>query len=354
MPPHPAKRSWRPLATDTTTLAPRSARDCVPATPDLLERYSLFLTGQKALSDNTRRIYLDDLHTFLAYCRQHGHDLREMDRQLLRAYVAHLATVGRTDGPRPAGYARVSIVRKLTALRTFYNFLVQEGWFKSTPVPSARSFPVKVERPLPTFLVKGEAKRLLAATDEDETPEGLRARAMMELLYASGVRLAELHGMNLGDVHHGRREILVRGKGDKERWVLYGEEAAEALDQYLSDGRPQLAGGSETDAPLFVNRYGKRLSRRSIQKVVSDYAARAGLKEGIHPHTLRHSFASHMLEGDADLRVIQELLGHSSVSTTQIYTHITKQEARRAYMDFHPLATAAGDTPAADDTSADV
>ena len=145
-----------------------------------------------------------------------------MNRQLLRAYVAHLATVGRTDGPRPTGYARVSIVRKLTALRTFYNFLVQEGWFKSTPVPSARSFPVKVERPLPTFLVEGEAKRLLAATDDDETPEGLRARAIMELLYASGVRLAELHGMNLGDVQHGRREILVRGKGDKERWVLYG------------------------------------------------------------------------------------------------------------------------------------
>ena len=341
------------MATDMTTVtaAPAAARDPSPATPDLLDRYSLFLTGQRALSDNTRRIYLDDLHTFLTFCRQQGHALRDMDRQLLRAYVANLATVGRTDGPRPIGYARVSIVRKLTALRTFYNFLVQEGWFKSTPVPSARSFPVKVERPLPTFLVEGEAKRLLAAADDDETPEGLRARAIMELLYASGVRLAELHGMNLGDVQHERREILVRGKGDKERWVLYGEAASNALDHYLSDGRPQLATGAETDAPLFINRYGKRLSRRSIQKIVSDYAARAGLKEGIHPHTLRHSFASHMLEGDADLRVIQELLGHSSVSTTQIYTHITKQEARRAYMDFHPLASEMSDVPPAEDES---
>ena len=178
-------------------------------------------------------------------------------------------------------------------------------------MPSARSFPVKVERPLPTFLVEGEAKRLLAATDDDETPEGLRARAIMELLYSCGVRLAELHGMNLGDVHHGRREILVRGKGDKERWVLYGDEATEALDQYLSDSRPQLAGSSETDAPLFVNRYGKRLSRRSIQKVVSDYAARAGLKEGIHPHTLRHSFASHMLEGG------RRFAGHPGIVGTQ-------------------------------------
>ncbi len=343
------------MATDTTAVAyaPSSARDWSPATPDLLERYSLYLTGQRALSDNTRRIYLDDLHTFLAYCRQQGHGLRDMDRQLLRGYTAYLATAGRTDGPRPAGYARVSIVRKLTALRTFYNFLVQEGWFKSTPVPSARSFPVKVERPLPTFLVEGEAKRLLAAAaDDEETPEGLRARAIMELLYASGVRLAELHGMNLGDVQHGRREILVRGKGDKERWVLYGDEASKALDDYLNDSRPRLSASSEYDDPLFVNRYGKRLSRRSIQKIVSDYAARAGLKEGIHPHTLRHSFASHMLEGDADLRVIQELLGHSSVSTTQIYTHITKQEARRAYMDFHPLA-ASGEAQPADDESAD-
>ena len=238
------------LATDTTAVAvaPASARDCAPAAPDLdgaLQPFPDRVSGR--LSDNTRRIYLDDLHTFLAFCRQQGHGLRDMDRQLLlRAYVAHLATVGRTDGPRPTGYARVSIVRKLTALRTFYNFLVQEGWFKSTPVPSARSFPVKVERPLPTFLVEGEAQRLLAAADDDETPEGLRSRAIMELFYASGVRLAELHGMNLGDVERGRREILVRGKGDKERWVLYGDEASQALDHYLSDARPQLSAGSET------------------------------------------------------------------------------------------------------------
>ena len=342
------------MATDTTTAAyaPPPAQNCAPATPDLLERYGRFLTGQRALSDNTRRIYLDDLHTFLAYCRQQGHGLRDMERQLLRGYVAHLATVGRTDGPRPTGYARVSIVRKLTALRTFYNFLVQEGWFKSTPVPSARSFPVKVEKPLPSFLGKQEAARLLNAPDDD-TPAGLRDRAILEVLYAGGVRLAELQGMNIGDVHQARREILVRGKGDKERWTLYGAAAEEALTNYLNDGRPHFADAAAGDQPLFVNRYGGRLSRRSIEKIVRDSAARAGLKDGIHTHTLRHSFASHMLEGDADLRVIQELLGHSNVSTTQVYTHITKQEARRAYMDFHPLASAPTDTHSADDGNAD-
>ena len=330
---------------DNVATLPAGGKSCAPATADLLERYGLYLTGQRSLSDNTRRIYLDDLHTFLDYCRRNGHRLQDMDRQLLRGYVSFLATVGRSDGPRPTGYARVSIVRKLTALRTFYNFLVQEGWFKSTPVPSARSFPVKVERPLPSFLGKQEATRLLAAPDSD-SPAGLRDRAILEVLYACGVRLAELQGMNLGDVNNDRREILVRGKGDKERWTLYGGPAEDALDRYLEDGRPHFAATSAHNDPLFVNRYGNRLSRRSIEKIVRDYAARAGLKDGIHTHTLRHSFASHMLEGDADLRVIQELLGHSSVSTTQLYTHITKQEARRAYMDFHPLAATSADQTA--------
>lgn len=338
------------MATSQAEVAatPRETGSCGPATADLLERYALYLTGQRALLDNTRRIYVDDLHTFLGYCRRNGHALRDMDRQLLRGYVAFLATAGRSDGPRPTGYARVSIVRKLTALRTFYNFLVQEGWFKSTPVPSARSFPVKVEKPLPSFLGRQEANRLLAAP-EDHTPAGLRDRAILEVLYACGVRLAELQGMNLGDINADRREILVRGKGDKERWTLYGAPAQDALDRYLEDGRPHFGAASAHSDPLFVNRYGARLSRRSIEKIVRDYAARAGLKEGIHTHTLRHSFASHMLEGDADLRVIQELLGHSSVSTTQLYTHITKQEARRAYMDFHPLAAASGPDPDSDD-----
>lgn len=327
------------MATSETITAEAvgSDRECKPATRDLLERYGRYLTGQRSLSDNTRRIYLDDLHTFLGYCRPKGLGLSDMNRQMLRGYVAYLATEGRTDGERPKGYARVSIVRKLTALRTFYNFLVQEGWFKSTPVPSARSFPVKVEKPLPSFLGKKEATRLLDAPDDD-TPTGLRDRAILEVLYACGVRLAEIEGMNIGDVYRERREILVRGKGNKERWTLFGEPAEAALDNYLSDGRPHLVAGVENDEPLFVNRYGGRLSRRSIEKIVSNYAARAGLKEGIHPHTLRHSFASHMLEGDADLRVIQDLLGHSSVSTTQMYTHITKQEARRAYLNFHPMA----------------
>ena len=351
------------LAASETTASDATAaaqRECAPATPELLERYRLYLAGQRGLSENTRRIYLDDLGTFLAYCRPAGLSLRNMDLQLLRGYVAHLATAGKLgENGRRVGYARVSIVRKLTALRAFYNFLVQEGWFATTPVPSARSFPIKVEKPLPTFLGKNEAARLMAAPPDDGSPTGLRDKAILEVLYACGVRLAEIVGMNLADVYAERREILVRGKGNKERWTLFGEPAAVALQGYLQDGRPRLAADAGSDAPLFVNRYGGRLSRRSIEKVVSNYAARAGLKAGVHTHTLRHTFASHLLEGDADLRVIQELLGHSNVATTQIYTHITKQEARRAYLNFHPLAAADavdndGDGGGVDDTVGDI
>ncbi len=346
-----------PPAAAATTAAPR---ECAPAAPELLERYRLYLAGQRGLSENTRRIYLDDLDTFLAYCRPAGLSLRDMDLQMLRGYVAHLATAGKLgNNGRRVGYARVSIVRKLTALRAFYNFLVQEGWFATTPVPSARSFPIKVEKPLPTFLGKNEAARLMAAPPDDGSPTGLRDKAILEVLYACGVRLAEIVGMNLADVYAERREILVRGKGNKERWTLFGEPAAAALQGYLQEGRPRLAADAKPDAPLFVNRYGGRLSRRSIEKVVSNYAARAGLKAGVHTHTLRHTFASHLLEGDADLRVIQELLGHSNVATTQIYTHITKQEARRAYLNFHPLAAADavdndGDGGGAEDADGDI
>ena len=264
-----------------------------------------------------------------------------MNRRMARSYLAWLATEAReTRHPysgrkRKEGYARVSIVRKLTALRSFYQFLVQQGMFKHCPVPSGRSLQVKVEKPLPSFIGKQETVRLLEAPDEEDL-YGIRDRAILEVLYSCGVRLAEINGMDLPDVKFEQRQILVEGKGSKERWVLFGQPTADALQKYMDEARPQLL-DKPTEA-LFLNRYGKRLSRRSIEKVVKGYAARAGLRDGVHTHTLRHTFASHMLEGDADLRVIQELLGHSSPTTTQIYTHITKQEARAAYLNFHPRA----------------
>lgn len=307
-----------------------------------LQRYPLFLRGQRGLSENTIRIYLADLKPFRDYLSREGLSLTDMNRQLLRGYLAWLATAGRVGAegrPHAQGYARVSIVRKLVALRSFYRFLVQEGLFKSSPIPLGRSFQVKVQKPLPTFLGQREVVRLLEAPN-DTTPLGMRDRAILEVLYSCGVRLAEMQEMNVTAVNFSRREILVRGKGSKERLVLFGQPTEAALRRYLREGRPQLA--TNSTPALFLNRYGQRLSRRSIEKLVRRYASQAGVRSGVHPHTLRHTFASHLMEGGADLRVIQELLGHASPTTTQIYTHVTKQEARRAYLDHHPRAQEGG------------
>lgn len=296
----------------------------------LVQRYAMYLRGQRGLSENTIRIYLADLTSFREYLSREKLGLTDMNRQLLRGYLAWLATIGQGGS---TGYARVSIVRKLVALRSFYRFLVQEGLFESSPVPLGRSFQVKVQQPLPTFLGQREVGRLLETPNID-SPLGIRDQAILEVLYSCGVRLAEIHGMDVADVNFPQRQILVRGKGSKERWVLFGQPSAAALLRYIREVRPLLATGSNT--ALFLNRYGQRLSRRSIEKLVRRYAAQAGIRGGVHPHTLRHTFASHLMEGGADLRVIQELLGHSSPTTTQIYTHVTKQEARAAYLNYHP------------------
>ena len=339
-------------ANTAAVAAPAAAAE--ELTPLLLERYANHLRGQRGLSENTARIYQEDLNPFRRYLEQSGDSPRQMNRRMARSYLAWLATEGRetihpySGRKQREGYARVSILRQLTALRSFYQFLAQEGWFRHNPVPSGRSMPVKTEKPLPSFVGQQEAVRLLENPDTDND-YGQRDRAILEVLYSCGVRLAEIVGMDLSDLNLAQRRILVTGKGSKERWVLFGPPAAAALQSYLDESRPALlnaglaAGRRVERSALFLNRYGQRLSRRSIEKLVKSHAAQAGLRDGIHPHTLRHSFASHMLEGAADLRVIQELLGHYSPTTTEIYTHITKQEAKAAYRNFHPRAGGEGE-----------
>ena len=320
------KKSWPRLATSLEN----------PGLADLaqfdryIEAFPRYLRGQRGLSENTERVYLADLQSFRRYLADEKMALTDMDRQTLRGYLAWLATEGR-DGER--GFARVSVSRKLTVLRTFYKFLVQEGLFRSTPVPSGRSFKLKVAKTLPDFLGQREVARLMDAPDEG-TVQGIRDKAILETLYACGIRLAEIHGLNLADINFSSRQILVRGKGSKERLVMFGGPSHGAMKHYIDDARPRLV--SRPTQALFLNRYGERLSRRSFEKLVRRYSAVAGTRGDVHPHTLRHTFATHMLEGGADLRVIQELLGHSSPTTTQVYTHVTKQEARAAYLSFHP------------------
>jgi len=304
----------------------------------LVAKFPSFLRGQCGLSENTVRIYLADLVPLRAFLDRERLGLSEMDLKMTRMYLAWLATEARGGSQ---GYARVSIARKLTVLRSFYRFLVQEGLFRSSPVPSARSLRVNVEKPLPSFLGHEEVKRLMDAPD-DSTLIGIRDRAILELLYSCGMRLAEMHGLDVPAINFARRAILVLGKGLKERWVLFGRPAEVALRRYLQDGRPRFVSGSSQ--ALFLNRYGVRLSRRSVEKLVRRYAGRAGTRQEVHPHTLRHTFATHMLEGGADLRVIQDLLGHSSPTTTEVYTHVTKQEAQTAYLAYHPRSDSRGKT----------
>jgi len=304
----------------------------VPDLKHLVDRYREFLIGHKGRSENTVRIYLADLQPFLNFLEREVLDLGELDRQGLRRYLAWLATSARG---KEGGYARVSVARKQVVLRSFYRFLAQEGLVKSNPIPKGRSLQMKVEKRLPIFLATREIDQLLEATDPS-SELGMRDRAILELLYSSGVRLSELADLDTKDVDLESREIKVRGKGSKERVALIGRPAAHAVDQYLIDARPLLE--RKPTQALLLNRYGRRLSRRSIEKVVSRSAMKAAIRPGVHTHTLRHTFATHLLEGGADLRIVQELLGHSSPATTQIYTHVTQTQAKQIYAASHPRA----------------
>lgn len=291
-----------------------------------LEQYLTHLAAEQRLSPYTQRNYAADLGDFLAFLEQKGiSDLGSIHRQLLREYLGQL--LGR-------GMSRGSVVRKVSAVRTFYRYLVREELLAASPLGVIPS-PKKEER-LPSYLGQVDVARLLAAPDTS-TPLGLRDRALLELLYASGLRVSEVVGLDLAHLSLERRELRVHGKGNKERMVLMGVPAAEALERYLQDGRPNLLrdGGS---AALFLNRFGERLSQRSVQTLVRKYAAQAGIDKDVHPHLLRHTFATHLLDGGADLRVVQELLGHENLGSTQIYTHVSQAQTRRQYLAAHPRA----------------
>jgi len=234
--------------------------------------------------------------------------------------------------------AKSSITCKLSAVRSFYNYLQKEELLKENPLDKISS--PKQDKKLPSYLTGDEINRFLAAPDVS-TPVGLRDKAILELLYASGLRVSELVHLTRSQIDMDTREIRIIGKGSKERLVLMGRPAQAAITAYLKEGRPQLLGKKKTDA-VFINRYGKPLIERRIQKIVKQYALQGGIKKRVHPHTIRHTFATHLLDGGADLRVVQELLGHASLTTTQIYTHVSKTQAKKVYLAAHPLAQGNG------------
>lgn len=293
---------------------------------DVFIKYRNYLEVEKNVSPYTVRNYTTDLVDFFDFLRrQEVVSLKEIDRSILRDYLSDL--MGR-------GFVKGSIARKLSAVRSFYRYLLREEMVQANPVKDTSS--PRLDRRLPDFLTTEEMVRLIETPDLS-TPLGQRDRALLELLYASGLRVSELARLNLEQVNLDTREIRVWGKGSKERLTLIGEPATQALTVYLNEGRQNLLGSKSTNA-LFINRYGTRLTERSVQELLNKYARIVGISKKIHPHMLRHTFATHMLNGGADLRVVQELLGHASLSSTQIYTHVSKSQARKVYLSAHPLA----------------
>ena len=279
-----------------------------------LEAYLRELTAVGNRSPLTARNYRNDIGQFLAWCRDRKAEPLEMTRALFREYLGEL---------RERGIVAASVTRRTSTVHAFYRYLLQERATERDLLFGV-SLPKRPKR-LPKVLDHGVIGALLAAPDLS-TPQGLRDRAALELLYGGGLRISELVALDVRAVDLREAAAIVRGKGSKERLVLFGEPAVAALEGYLRNGRPHLAKGAE--AALFLNRFGTRLTARSVQAAIKQHALAAGIAQEVHPHLLRHSFATHLLDGGAGLRTVQDLLGHSSPNTTQIYTHVS--QARQA------------------------
>jgi site-specific recombinase XerD len=319
---------------------------------DALDRFLRSLEARDT-SPNTQRSYRATCAAYLGWIDAHGSDWRAPGRTALRTYLAELTE----------GHARTSVAQRLAALRAFYRYCARAGIVPGDPW-GAISTP-RLPRRLPRVLEVDEVEALLAVVDADldridaagqgttgmgrgrHDPElaraiALRDRALVETAYAAGLRISELAAADLGSLDLRRGQLRVLGKGRKERIGLLGGPAREALRAYLEEGRGVLAAragaGQEPETAVFLNHHGSPLGVRGLRGRLDRLRRAAGLPEGVSPHTLRHSFATHLLEGGADLRVVQELLGHESLATTQIYTHVSPGRLREAYRDAHPRA----------------
>ena len=314
-----------------------------------IDLYKTHLSGERNLSVNTIRNYIDDLKPFLQFLDfKDIHSLKQVDRSLMREYVAwlmsHRLVKGNTSS-RKRGHVRSSVTRNMASVRSFFRYIINSGVLPEDPLWNSSSRQSKVLIPkasilLPKILGKSEMDKLLSAPGEfifssNAGKLSLRDMAMLELMYASGLRVSELVSLDVKDVNTNRKTLRVLGKGSKERELYIGNPAKKSIEKYNSISRPLLLKNKSVQA-LFLNKFGKRLTARSVQAMVKKYSSLIGLKA--NPHILRHSFATHMLDGGADLRIVQELLGHSSPVTTQIYTHVSLAESREKYLQFHPRA----------------
>lgn len=318
----------------------------------IIDQFINYLRAERHFSSHTARCYAADLDQFCGFLSAptrtsasgdavgggNGHPpsdadiadinrrLIEVDTDLARTFMSHL---------HDKNYCKSTVARKLATLRSFYKFVIRRGYTTSSPVASIRT--PKQEKRLPKFLDVEQIEKLFSNCDTT-TLLGARDRAILEMLYSTGIRVSELVALDVADIDLGSSVIRVRGKGKKERVIPIGPGAVKAVIHYLDLRR----GSSQSDKhdldALFINKHGQRLSTRSVRRKLDKYLLEAGLDLSVSPHTLRHSFATHMLQRGADLRSVQEMLGHQSLSTTQIYTHLTNENVRSEYEKAHPRA----------------
>ncbi len=293
---------------------------------NLIGEFMNYLSTERGLAMNTLESYGRDLRQYYEYLQSSGKDsVEKATRATVVAYLLFLQKQGK---------ATATIARRLAALRSFYQFLLREKYVDKDPTANLES--PKLEKRLPKVLTIKEVETLLKQPNPS-TAAGLRDKAMLELLYATGIRVSELISLNMDDISLDMGYIRCLGKGSKERIVPVGSVAVKCVADYLNSGRGRLVPDRDEQA-LFVNHHGKRLTRQGFWKIVKRYANDARISKEITPHTLRHSFATHLLENGADLRSVQEMLGHADISTTQIYTHITKGRLKEVYARTHPRA----------------
>jgi len=298
---------------------------------EYINSYISFLKNEKNYSDNTIISYKNDLLQLLNYLKDYKiikrNNIQFIDRSIMRKYIVYL---------KKCGYSVRSICRKISTIRSFFKFLSREGVVNIDP--TINLITPKINKKLPYFLYLEEINKLIE-TPPGHTIFGIRDRAILELLYGTGMRVGELVNLNIRDIDLYEKTVRVLGKGSKERILPLGNPSIEAVQEYLTRRslfRKNISINKNDPNALFLNRFGGRLSARSIRRLIIKYMKIADLNKKISPHVLRHSFATHLLGGGADLRSVQELLGHESLSTTQIYTHITKERLKAIYKKSHP------------------
>lgn len=299
---------------------------------DAIEGFIAYVSRERGFSEHSVRAYRSDMNEFAHYCLgQEKTELARIDNLVLRGFLAHMQKAGR---------ARSTIQRRMSAIRSLYTWLMRFDHVSTNPTLKVRTPPR--EKRLPAFLDPAEIEALMDAPDTSK-PIGLRDAAMLELLYSTGMRVSELCGLDV-DSFEPDSTVKVRGKGKKERMVPVGRPAMAALQAYIGR-RHELCSNLHDVNALFISHVGRRVTDRAIRYRIAAYLKGAGIEKKVTPHTLRHSFATHLLNAGADLRVVQEMLGHVSLSTTQIYTHVTTERLRDVYSALHPRADAPAEEP---------